>query len=165
MTEDVEKDFFKTLALLKQNDPKIYDEKFVCFKKTDENVPTKAPKEKKMFYKDYERKLLLEKGVIASDSENEEDIPPVPFKRENDVDLNEFRVSDDENDEILKECDKDSKKEAQKEEDYKAWLIGQKDNIKDEEIASSLAPLKQFWTDKKLTEDEQFLRDFIVHKR
>jgi protein KRI1 len=74
LTADVEKQFFKTLACLKKSDPRIYDENTKFFQKKDSSEATsskaKSAKEKPMFLRDYERKILLEKGGhISSDEE------------------------------------------------------------------------------------------------
>jgi len=68
LTEEVEKDFFKTLSYLKTKDPKIYDSNVSFFKGTGGTRKGKKKKEEPMFLKDYERKLLLEKeGMIEED--------------------------------------------------------------------------------------------------
>lgn len=74
LTADVEKQFFKTLACLKKGDPRLYDEKIKFFEKKDStdaaSSKAKSSKEKPMFLRDYERKLLLEKGgQVSSDEE------------------------------------------------------------------------------------------------
>lgn len=77
-TEKVEKDFFKTLAYIKNKDPRIYDKNVQFFDNTQLSVnkDEKKKKEKPMFLKDYERKILLEKGGIVSDEEEDKDEKP-----------------------------------------------------------------------------------------
>lgn len=77
LTQEIEKKFYKTLSCLKQKDPRIYDENVRFFEENDVEKPKKKEKkEKPVFIKDYERKLLLEKGGHVSDSDIEEnDIP------------------------------------------------------------------------------------------
>lgn len=71
-----DQDFLKTLASLKSKDPAIYDKNSKFFKDADSssdssNEDTKASrKEKKskpVTLKDYERKIILEKGGIFVD--------------------------------------------------------------------------------------------------
>ncbi len=57
-----------TLAALRGKDPKIYDEKCAFFTKNEGKSGEKSTKaenrcgDAKMFLKDYERKIILEKG-------------------------------------------------------------------------------------------------------
>lgn len=68
----MEKEFYKTLSCLKKKDPKIYDSNVNFFKKINPEVKKdKKAKEQPMYLKDYERKLILEKGGILSDEEDE----------------------------------------------------------------------------------------------
>ncbi len=70
LTEDVEKDFFRTLSMLKSKDPRIYDGKTTFFATTskDDNGDVdgvgkkKEKKEKPLTLGDLERKVMLEKG-------------------------------------------------------------------------------------------------------
>jgi protein KRI1 len=62
LTEEVEKNFFKTLASLKTKDPRIYDEKVVFFNENTGRKGDKEKKEKKLTLADLERKVMLEKG-------------------------------------------------------------------------------------------------------
>lgn len=73
LTEEIEKKFFKTLSCLKNKDPRIYDQNVKFFDESDtvSAHKKKEKKEKPVYIKDYERQLLLEKGGIISDSEDE----------------------------------------------------------------------------------------------
>lgn len=72
LTQDLEKDFFKTLSSLKNKDPKIYDEKTKFFERSSNAKVSKKPKEQPVYINDYERKLILEKDGQISDSEEEQ---------------------------------------------------------------------------------------------
>ena len=52
------------------------------------------------------------------------------------------------------------------EKDYKKWLAGQKSDLPDEteQIKKDLKPLRDFWGNDKLDENEKFLRDYILNK-
>lgn len=54
---------------------------------------------------------------------------------------------------------------AKEEEDYKEWLKGRKEDISNEEVRNKLKPLKEYWADPKLDENEKFLKDFFLNKR
>lgn len=66
LTQQLEKDFFKTLSCLKKKDPSIYDEKVSFFANTSSSeqrgqiVGVKKSDQKQLFLRDYERKLILE---------------------------------------------------------------------------------------------------------
>lgn len=51
------------------------------------------------------------------------------------------------------------------EEDYKKWLAGHKPELEDKETEKELKPLKEYWNNPKLDEDEKFLKDFMLNKR
>ncbi|XP_050296481.1 protein KRI1 homolog [Anthonomus grandis grandis] len=174
LTEEVEKEFFKTLSYLKKKDPKIYDNNVSFFKDTTENIKKeKKVKEQPMYLKDYERKLLLETGGVLSEDEDGDKPKPKTYVKEQEELKKELiqlgsRIDDEEEDETggLLQLRKKTKEEENKDEsEYLKWLSGQKDEIADNEIQSELKPLKEFWTDPKLDNGEKFLRDYILSKR
>jgi protein KRI1 len=72
LTQQLEKDFFKTLSCLKKKDASIYDEKvsfFADINSTEpqgQNVGIKKSDKKPLFLRDYERKLIVEhKGQLV----------------------------------------------------------------------------------------------------
>ncbi len=77
MTQDVEKEFFTTLSLVKSKDAKIYDKNVKFFDKVQENKSTdggkeqsensssKKRKEKAFFLKDMEREIILKKFLLT----------------------------------------------------------------------------------------------------
>lgn len=73
---EVEKQFFQTLASLKKKDPSIYNtEKKFFDKAAQPALPKRSTKEEAFTLRDYERKVMLEKGGKMSD---DEDAPPPP---------------------------------------------------------------------------------------
>uniref|UniRef100_A0AAY5ESM6 Protein KRI1 homolog n=1 Tax=Electrophorus electricus TaxID=8005 RepID=A0AAY5ESM6_ELEEL len=66
----LERDFYRTLSLLKKKDPKIY-QKDVNFyteqasSSSDEKPSTSKKTERAMFLKDFERKVILERGGVT----------------------------------------------------------------------------------------------------
>nr|CAG4641688.1 EOG090X05XL [Eurycercus lamellatus] len=166
---DVEKKFFQTLASLKTKDPSIYDTETKFFDKTmvQEVVPKKkTKKEEKMTLRDYERKLVLEKGGKLSD---DEEVHQPTFREEQEQLKKGFEKllddSDSEADDLLTIRPKNSTQKEEEEEEYTEWLKGQKEDISNEEIKSKLKPLKEYWCDPKLDENEKFLKDFFLNKR
>lgn len=78
MTQQFDKDFYKTLAYLKQKDPKIYNQDVTFFDDTNkaqelysEKKKCKTKKEKAVFLRDYERNIIVEREGKLSDSEDE----------------------------------------------------------------------------------------------
>ncbi|XP_059204819.1 protein KRI1 homolog [Centropristis striata] len=73
----VERDFYRTLSLLKKKDPKIYqtDAKFYSEEAStsDEKPSTSKKAVKPMYLKDYERKVILEKEGKYEDDDDSED--------------------------------------------------------------------------------------------
>uniref|UniRef100_A0A0N5B877 Protein KRI1 homolog n=1 Tax=Strongyloides papillosus TaxID=174720 RepID=A0A0N5B877_STREA len=168
-----EKTFFKALAALKSKDPSIYD-KNCDFQsdsddeeiKTDSSKPKKK-KEKTFLMKDYERKLVIERGGII---ESDDDVP----KTKNDSSYQEklkktkdeikaalAEISDD--DDLLKKRVKTDEEIKKEKDDMVEWLKGQKPaKGKQGEIVNKL---KQVWMKSDLSESEKFLRDYILEKK
>ncbi|XP_034945518.1 protein KRI1 homolog [Chelonus insularis] len=194
LTEEFEKDFFKTLSFLKKKDPKIYESDVVFFPSTqndkdatdneDESSKSnkndkkkKEKKEKPLSIRDYERKMILEHDGLFSDSENELDISkksdekkkkPLTYveeQRELQESIKQALKDDDDNDDgFLKVKNKSEEEKIKEEESYKQWLAGQTEKIDDED-KDQLKYLRDFWSDPNLNENEKFLRDYVLNKK
>ncbi|XP_046617200.1 protein KRI1 homolog [Neodiprion virginianus] len=182
LTEAFEKNFYKTLACLKNKDPRIYDEKVTFFDDIEQLEDTskatikEKAKNKPLFLRDYERKVMLERDGKFSDSEDEDTLqqennqPLAPTYVKEQLKLKEsFKkiLEEDEDDEtadLLKPKTKSAEDEKKEEEAYKEWLKGQHTEI-DGVDKKELKPLRDFWTDPKLDQNEKFLRDYILNKK
>lgn len=172
--------FYKTLATLKRKDPSIYTGTVKnYFEECDIDQSNKkgidSKSQKALTIKDYERKILLEKGGIYDDDDNIEDDdnkqkrPESPtYVQDQDNLRKEFKkvINQDSDDDeefggILKKRIK-SKQEADEDDaNYSRWLAGEVNKISDEK-AETLAPLKDYWSSPRLTKEEKFLRDYIL---
>ncbi|XP_008544758.1 protein KRI1 homolog [Microplitis demolitor] len=181
LTEEMDKNFYKTLAYLKKKDPKIYDDKVVFFPPENNDAgegsgqveKKKKKKEKPLSLRDYERKILIEKGGKLSDDSDEDHQEPVAsrltyveeqrllkesIKKAADID------DDDGDDDLLKEKTKASEEKEKEEEAYRLWLLGQPAEVDDKD-EEELKPLRDFWTDPNLDANEKFLRDFVMRRK
>ncbi|XP_075981322.1 protein KRI1 homolog [Anticarsia gemmatalis] len=136
VTEEMETQFLKTLALLKTKDPRIYDPQFKCFEDSKKKEPEKETKTKTLTFADSD-----------DDDDNEGNIFAIEKKAE-----------------IVDNSKKQRKTSETKEGKLKEYLTGQAKHI-DDEVEKDLAPLKALWSDPKLNEGEAFLRDYILNKR
>ncbi|XP_073510279.1 protein KRI1 homolog [Phyllobates terribilis] len=179
----LDKDFYRTLSLLKKKDPIIYKEDVTFYTEADTSAPSpsKISKEKPMYLKDYERKVILEKeGKYEDDESSGEDDAFMQDQRarsptymEEQRQIREsFRqfVEDSDNDEedetaanLLTKRSKTKKEQEQEDEEYIAWLRGQK-NIENLDDVKEMDYLKEFWSNPTLDEGEKFLRDYILNK-
>ncbi|KAI1886775.1 hypothetical protein AGOR_G00199280 [Albula goreensis] len=183
----LERDFYRTLSLLKKKDPKIYqqDAKFYTEQEStadsDNQPSTSKKRERPMFLKDYERQVILEKGgkYEDDDSDDEEAVKRIeraasPSYIQEQRDLKEsFRKFVQESDEEGSEGDEDSQlltkriktqEEKDKEEaDYTEWLKGQAE-LEEEEEVQDMKYLKDYWNDPQLDDKERFLRDYVLNK-
>ncbi|XP_063830927.1 protein KRI1 homolog [Ostrinia nubilalis] len=137
MSEEVEEQFLKTLAMLKTKDPRIYDPNFKCFDVDEEKKPEEKPKPKTLTFDD------------SDDDDDGGDI----FKIEKKAEIDDAPTKSSE-----------GPKKNKKGEKIKDYLTGKAEHI-DDEVEKDLAPLKALWSDPKLSEGEAFLRDFILNKR
>uniref|UniRef100_A0A8D8I1T6 Protein KRI1 homolog n=1 Tax=Culex pipiens TaxID=7175 RepID=A0A8D8I1T6_CULPI len=180
---EFDKEFFRTLAYLKRRDPAKYKEKPAFFEhvKPVEEVALekRKKKEKPMTLKDYERKVMLEKGGIFEDEEElarpRAESPSLvqqqeELKYEIKQALSKIDTDDDEDEQdakggLLKERSK-SKDETEREQaDYLLWLADKKSKEPPSEEVKPLEPLKDFWSSKHLSKEDAFLKDYILNKR
>ncbi|XP_020511658.2 protein KRI1 homolog [Labrus bergylta] len=187
---EIERDFYRTLSLLKKKDPKIYetDAKFYSEgASTSEETPSTSKKGvKPMYLKDYERKVILEREGKYEDDEESDDEEAIkrreraasPSYMQEQRELKEsFRKfiqdSDDEEEKEGSEGEKEpqllirrikTQDEKDKEEsDYVDWLKGQAEVEGPEEV-KDMKYLRDYWNDPELDEKERFLRDYVLNK-
>ncbi|KAG8223597.1 hypothetical protein J437_LFUL004120 [Ladona fulva] len=183
--EAFDKEFYHTLSCLKAKDPKIYDKEVNFFENADkkaENDEKKSNKKSKpMYLRDYERKLILEKGGVLSDEdealdnddEKEEQVHSPSYYEEQEAIKKSFKKAltdngvEEENSigGLFSRKMKTSEEEAKEADEYAAWLQGRKDELQNEEEAKTLSYLRSYWTDPSLDEGEAFLRDYILEKK
>ncbi|XP_015224445.1 PREDICTED: protein KRI1 homolog [Cyprinodon variegatus] len=183
----VERDFYRTLSLLKKRDPKIYekDAKFYSEDASqDEETPStsKQARVKPMYLKDYERKVILEKEGKYEDDEDSDDeeaakrreraASPSYIQEQKEI-KESFRKlvqdSDDEGgeeggaSELLTRRIKTQAEKDKEEADYLEWLKGQAELEGPEEV-KDMKYLRDYWNDPELDEKERFLRDYVLNK-
>ncbi|XP_014277619.1 protein KRI1 homolog [Halyomorpha halys] len=166
-----DKDFFKTLSCLKNKDPSIYDQNIKFFPESLKNEAKKRKKEdseKSIFVKDYVV------GVVDEESGDESEFSkPLTYVEEQEAtkrffknELNSDSGSDEENGEALMKIKvKNEKAKEEEEADYIQFLKGVKSELGNKEEEKELKPLCEFWNNKNLDENEQFLKDYILNRR
>ncbi|EPB77582.1 Krr1 family protein [Ancylostoma ceylanicum] len=168
--------FLRTLSALKGNDASIYDEKS-DFWQDDDDKPSKQrskkkkqEKEKPMYLKDYERKLVLEKGGQIDESDEEDERKDSNYFEQQEQIRKALRQavqsqdSDDgeDSDGLLVPKQKTEEEKAQEDEDFYAWMKTREgDDIGDDD---DLKGLKEAWKNPNIDENEKFLRDYLVNK-
>ncbi|XP_056257252.1 protein KRI1 homolog [Seriola aureovittata] len=186
---EVERDFYRTLSLLKKKDPKIYqqDAKFYSeggASSSDEKPSTSKKAVKPMYLKDYERKVILEREGKYEDDDDSDDEEAAkrreraasPSYVQEQKELKEsFRKfiqdsgDEDEGDEeggesqLLTRRIKTQEEKDKEEADYVEWLKGQAELEGPEEV-KDMKYLRDYWNDPELDAKECFLRDYVLNK-
>lgn len=184
LKEQFDKEFYKTLAYLKNKDPKIYEKNISFFEDTNkaQNIKSekkkcgdKKEKMKPVFLRDYERQILLQNGGNFNDNEegqsqNSKQKDKLTYVEEQQHLKDSFKsaLTDDnddvENEDFLKPKSKTEIEKQQEEANYKEWLKGNCSQIDNSE-AKDLKPLRDFWNNPNLDENEKFLRDYILNNK
>ncbi|XP_076656036.1 protein KRI1 homolog [Halictus rubicundus] len=182
VSEQFDKDFYKTLALLKKKDPNIYKQDVTFFDDTNKvqesyyekkKSSDKSKKEKAVYLRDYERDIIVKREGKFSDSEDEGTLrkskveaEKVTYTQEQEQIKESFKnaLHDEDEDDLLKPKSKSEKEKEKEEADYKEWLKGQESNINEEE-QETLKPLRDFWTNPDLDVNEKFLRDYVLNNK
>lgn len=164
-----DKDFFKTLSCLKNKDPSIYDNNVKFFSDTVKNEKKKKEDgEKSVYVKDYVV------GVVDEESDDDSKAPkPLTYVEEQEAtkrffknQLNSDSESDGESGETLMKIKvKSEKAEEEEEAEFIQFLKGMKSELGNKEEEKELKPLHDFWNNKNLDENEQFLKDYILNRR
>lgn len=187
---EVERDFYRTLSLLKKKDPKIYqtDAKFYSegASTSDEKPSTSKKAVKPMYLKDYERKVILEReGKFEDDDDSDDEEAAkrmeraaspsyIQEQRELKESFRKFIENSDEEDDdeggegggqsqLLTRRIKSQEEKDKEEADYVDWLKGQAELDGPEEV-KDMKYLRDYWNDPELDEKEQFLRDYVLNK-
>uniref|UniRef100_A0A0A9ZC13 Protein KRI1 homolog n=1 Tax=Lygus hesperus TaxID=30085 RepID=A0A0A9ZC13_LYGHE len=182
--ETDDKYFFKALSCLKNKDPKIYDPKVVFFPEEDkegevneanESKIKKSKGEKALYLRDYERDLVVKAmkeedgGSGDNEIEDTKDDDDLPYAVQQKSLKASFKAvledSESEDDGLLTMKEKTAQDKEKEDEEYKAWLKGNKEELSDKETEQDLKPLQNYWSKPDLDPNEQFLRDYILNRR
>ncbi|KAK6037794.1 hypothetical protein COOONC_24701 [Cooperia oncophora] len=136
-----------------------------------EKAKKKDRKPKPMYLKDYERKLILEKGGQIDESDEEDEQKGSNYFEQQEQIRNELRrvvesnddgnVSDESDDLLVPKVKTKEEKEAE-DNDFYSWMKSQdSQEVSDDD---SLKGLKKAWKDPNIDEGEKFLRDYILNK-
>ncbi|KAL4236583.1 KRRI-Interacting protein 1 [Mactra antiquata] len=199
LTEQLDKDWLRTLSALKSKDPIIYQKDVKFYHDDDEDSDSgddddgdkkksskkeKKSKDKPMYLKDYERKILLEKGGVVDEEEervkfNKSSNKTLSYQQEqeqlrknvvaaagDDSDDDDDDDSDDDDSGLLKKREKTDDERRKEEYEYLEWMKGQKSTLeKDKNVAKDLEGLKKYWEKKDLDDGEKFLKNYILNRQ
>ncbi|VDK74290.1 unnamed protein product [Litomosoides sigmodontis] len=166
-----EKDFLRTLSALKSHDPTLYSGRKFFTAENKETFTDKIVKLKKknppMFLKDYERKLVLEKGGDITEDHEENKTSRPGYYEEQELIRRELKAAladqNDDTEPLLRQRVKTEDEVKNEEDRYYEWLKGQGDE--DLPGVEELMGLKEAWNDMNLDENEKFLRDYLLNKK
>ncbi|KAM4531936.1 protein KRI1 homolog [Odontesthes bonariensis] len=186
---DVERNFYRTLSLLKKKDPKIYEQDVRFYSEDASNSDAQPSTSKKtsvkpMYLKDYERKVILEKEGKYEDDDDSDDeeaakrreraASPSYMQEQKELKASFRKFIEDSGDEeeggeagvvseLLTRRIKTQEERDKEEADYLEWLKGQGE-VEGLEEVKDLKYLRDYWNDPELDEKERFLRDYMLNK-
>ncbi|KAK0410356.1 hypothetical protein QR680_005085 [Steinernema hermaphroditum] len=173
-TAEDEKGFLKAFSALKTKNPKIYNSEAKFFEKREAPSSSKGDKNdkkeklEKMYLKDYERKLITERGGQISEDEEDFNTPkPGSHVAEQERLKKELKAaigdSDDDDGDLLVKREKTTEEQEKEDEDYYVWL---KSKEAPKNMDEDIKALKEHWSnDAALDDGEKFLRNYIVNKQ
>uniref|UniRef100_A0A672FI63 Protein KRI1 homolog n=1 Tax=Salarias fasciatus TaxID=181472 RepID=A0A672FI63_SALFA len=168
---EVEKDFYRTLSLLKKKDPKIYEKDAKFYTKdefsSEAKPSTSRTAVKPMYLKDYERRVILEREG-ASVWQRAASPSYVQEQLELKDSFRKFVQDSDDEDasgvsQLLTRRVKTQEEQEEEEADYLAWLRGRAELDGPEEV-KDMKHLRDYWNDPELDEKERFLRDYVLNR-
>ncbi|UMM16571.1 hypothetical protein L5515_013527 [Caenorhabditis briggsae] len=174
--EDAEEGFLRTLGALKSGDLSGFKDGKGFFKEVGESsdgekTKKETKKDKKMTIRDYNRKVMLEKGghyTEEDDKRYKDEQPQAYWQEQEKLKKNladAFNFEEDDEEEIFTERQKTKKELDDEDADFYEWMKSE-DGKADKKKAKELKHLKKFWKDdeQKLDDSEKFLRDYILNK-
>uniref|UniRef100_A0A1A7W7S1 Protein KRI1 homolog n=1 Tax=Iconisemion striatum TaxID=60296 RepID=A0A1A7W7S1_9TELE len=174
---DVERDFYRTLSLLKKKDPKVYEKDAKFYSEESPQIDAKPSTSKKdkvkpMYLKDYEhdddddesndeeaarrRERASSPSYIQEQKELRESLRKL-------VEDSDEDVEDEGASYLLTRRIKTQEEKDKEEAEYLDWLKGQAELEGPEEV-KDMKYLRDYWNDPDLDEKEQFLRDYMLNK-
>lgn len=155
---EFDEEFFKTMAFLKNKDPSKYQKIpnfFENVQPVEDTVKSKQKKDKIVTVADHQRERLLKTEGVMSDDEDKE----LPYTAEQEKIRNDLKkaLNDSDDEDIFKVREKTDEEIKSEQVDYEKWIKSQ-DN-------KEIKPLKDFWTNNKISKEDKFLRDYILKQR
>lgn len=176
---EFDKEFFKTLAYLKNKNPGKYENIPTFFENVpsiEDTIKSKQSKKKKPFtVADFQRERLLNEDNLSDEDGKStnvvlpqtEELSYVQEQKKLKEDLQKaLSSSEDESEDrggLFKVREKSRAELDREQEDYIKWLAGQKKEIGED--SEKLMPLKDYWTSEKISTEDKFLRDYILNKK
>ena len=182
LTPQIERDWLRALSAIKNKDPKIYDSstRFFSHDSTsksssgDESLDI-PKKKKKIFLKDYERQILIEKGPELSTDDSEEEYrlkeqAPGYYEEQEQIraSFKDALLDSDAEDDLFVPRTKSLTQKREEDEDYLQWVKSDDGKIESQEVTGvkqELDPLRKYWTKPSLDDSEKFIRNFILDKK
>ena len=178
LTPSVEAGIFRTLQMIKERDPAIYDKSKNWYEEDKNGSRPKKDAEKKkekvMTYKDYMRQRIekaAERGYASDGDDDEEDkVPETKTYNEEQEDLRQAFISqanqsgnENEDNDFLSVKKKSEEERAKEAAEMEEWKKKHQSELLPE---TERGALQRYYSDtKNLDENDKFLRDYILNRR